>query len=79
MAALHCEICGATVSSGKARKGVTLRHADDCATRPGASRDALLRAAGRDGSISAVASDTEIVDAVRRGALSVDAAMNRDF
>lgn len=80
MARLTCEDCGATVSARLARQGGTPRHAEDCASLPAnRNRDAILQAHGANGSISAVASEDEIVDAVRRGALGFSEAMNRDF
>jgi hypothetical protein len=86
-----CDECGATGlwSSNNGR----IRHSKRCDSQPQllsrceapvASGELLpltasQRLAIRDGAISAVLSDDEIVARVRRGEVSVSDAMNRDF
>jgi len=86
----RCCECQRFVSASEQERGRAIKHANHCdskaqpatVTAPVVatpSRDAVLREHGRQGTISAVASDDEIVDAYRRGAISASAAMNRDY
>lgn len=70
-----------------------IRHAGDCSTpslqpvdatpvaapATSPSRDRFLRAHAKAGDVAFVASEDELVDAVKRGAVSVSDAMNQDF
>jgi len=81
-----CSCCGRWEVKGEERPKHQLRHATYCdvfdapvpVAAPAVS-DAKIAAAAKQGAISAVASDDEIVNLVRRGRVTESDAMNRDF
>ena len=79
-----CVECGRWVRRDIER----IRHASYCESKAqptplpapaAAGRDSYVRAVARQGAVSAVCSEEEILDRVRTGRLSMSDAMNRDF
>jgi len=86
-----CSDCGRYINQHGLANAERIRHARSCGSSaqpyeqvavtatvgPGLSR--FERQIARQGAISAIRTDDEIVNLVRSGQLSVDDAMNRDF
>lgn len=88
----RCEECGSTVTPSEHAAGKLIRHTRRCDSQaqpysPAAATASVadrldqpaVRAAIRQGAISAVLTDDEIVDGYRAGRISASDAMNRDF